>query len=590
MKIKRLFIAALYSLSLFSSGQVHAASSGVVEKLFVQAGVGAKARPISNKLNEWASVTDFGATPNDETDDTVAIQKAIDAHSKVYMPAGKYIVDPVIGITARTGLHLTGAGKNKTLLIAKQGGGTLAQLAAYSRGSVIRRKFNPHTTVTGAAWPVPVYLSTDGGAHQVRIFNQADVDHSGKTATIIGTNAAGAAQSEVLALPKQSSDPATSGQAFSVKKYKTVTSIVPSASIGADTMSAVLENPYLNEVYLSDFAVVLSHPDASVTATGVQIGIDLRNITRSIVERVHVGNVAPIGGPYDKPYSGNYEVQGYGIVVGNITSGSPAYAGGEVNTIRDSSVWGAYKLVVIDDGTLSPLSSAHATTVVTSDLQAGHHLLVQESQYTTGTAWRDNTVQNTKKQPGDASNSFVLRAEGYNQEVSGGYIEAGNGADYLLYLGTASKNNHFRLSYYSATSASLITDAGQKNEVEYFENSGSIAGGVDPFGRTVKLYDGALRSSWAKFHWDGSQIVMDGGQGATVARNGVGDYTITWTRPHSTSNYSMSSMIDTNVSGHAGSVVVGSHSASNVRIYTYAQNAGVTTIIDPRFVWVRAEQ
>lgn len=55
-------------------------------------------------------------------------------------------------------------------------------------------------------------------------------------------------------------------------------------------------------------------------------------------------------------------------------------------------------------------------------------------------------------------------------------------------------------------------------------------------------------------------------------------------------NYALSVVLDTNSSGHGGTVDIGSHSASNVRIYTYAQNAGTSTIIDPRFVWVRAEQ
>lgn len=39
-----------------------------------------------------ANVQDFGATPNDGTDDTAAIQAAIDSGEDVYIPAGRYIL------------------------------------------------------------------------------------------------------------------------------------------------------------------------------------------------------------------------------------------------------------------------------------------------------------------------------------------------------------------------------------------------------------------------------------------------------------------------------------------------------------------
>lgn len=443
--------------------------------------------------SEWAAIMNGTST----YDCTAEIQSAINAHSRVYMPPGVYIADPVVGLVVRTGTNLVGAGKNKTIIVAKAGGGTLTQLVNYNRGSLIRRQFNKSP----------------------------------------GTNA------------------------------------------------------YVNEVYLADFSVVLTHPTGSVTTTEIQIGIDLRNITRSIVKRVHVGNIAPIGGAYSKPKNGAYDVQGYGIVVGNVSSGESSYAGGEVNTIRDCSVWGAYKLIVQDDGTLSPLSSAHATTVQNCDLQAGHHVLVQESQYATGNAWRDNTLQFAIKQPGDASNAFIARCEGYNCEMSGGYIEAGPYADYLLYLGGNSKNNHFRLSYYSATNSAAITDAGSKNEVEYFENAGTVPGGLDPFGAPVRLYDRAFKSAWVKFHWNGSSVVIDGGQGVqSVTRIGIGDYMITWAKVFSSDDYSVSVSLDTNASGHGGTFSIGSHSSSNLRIYTYAQNGGTSSIIDPRNVWVKVAQ
>lgn len=485
-------------LIAFNGGNVHAENlnSATSGQLFLQNGVGAVPRDITKKLKESGSVTDFGADPTGVADSTAAFQKAIAAYSSVFIPAGKYMIDPSQGIVVRTGLNLWGDGKNKTVLFAKPGGCTTAQLASYRGCAIIRRNFS----------------------------------------------------------------------------------------------MAPAKNSYVNDVRLADFAVVMTHPLKSVTSTEIQIGIDMRNITRSIVERVHVGNIAPVGGPYVKSINGNYEIQGYGIVLGNVSSGASSYAGGEVNTIRDCSIWGAYKLVVIDDKILSPQSAAHATTVVNSDLQTGQHILVQESRYTTGISWRDNTLQDVRKQFGNTGPSYVLRADGYGNEFSGGYIEAGSGADYLLYLGNASRSNNFRLSAYTATNAAAITDLGSKNRIRLFENGGSIPGGVDSSGADMVLYNKALKSPWVKFHWDGSSIVIDGGQGATASRTSIGTYTITWTRTMPSDNYSLSVVLDTNASGHGGIVSIGSSTASSIKLYTYALNAGSSTIIDPRHVWVRAEQ
>jgi len=447
-----------------------------------------------------ANVLDYGATGNGTTDDTAAIQAAIDSGKDVYLPTGAYLVNPDTGLVVKNGTTLFGEGKANSIIVAKANtGGTVAELAAYAKGSVIKRAFNPSSA-----------------------------------------------------------------------------------------------NSYVSYVNLHDFAVVLNQPTASVTTTAIQIGIDLRNITRSSVRRVWVGNIAPTDQTvYVKADpTGGYQSQGYGIVCGNVSSGSASYAGGEVNSISECNVVGAYKNIVIDDADLSPLSSVHSTSVERCDIQSGHMLLIQEQRYTAGTYFYGNTVQNIVKQPGNANQSFVLRLDGYNGFSREAYIEAAQNVDYLLYLGTNSKNNRVYMTYYSSkTGNGFITDNGDNNLVEYFASTATPPE-IDSFGSPIYLVDGVYkqpyRTLWIKFHWTGSAIAIDGSSGnVSVVRNNAGDYTITYDKSFPSDDYAIAVTLDTNASGHGGLTSIGTHSASNMRLYTYAQNAGTTTQLDPRFVWVQ---
>jgi hypothetical protein len=59
-------------------------------------------------VSDWVSVRDLGAKGDDKTDDTVAIQKAIDTHRVVYLPAGFYRVSDKLRLRPNTvllGLH-----------------------------------------------------------------------------------------------------------------------------------------------------------------------------------------------------------------------------------------------------------------------------------------------------------------------------------------------------------------------------------------------------------------------------------------------------------------------------------------------------
>lgn len=89
---------------------------------FISSGTGAVSRSVGDKLQDTVSVKDFGAVGDGVTDDTAAIQAAIDYCEAnvdggcIYLPTGKYKVTSTLTVTAsKTGF--AGAGVGTTLII-----------------------------------------------------------------------------------------------------------------------------------------------------------------------------------------------------------------------------------------------------------------------------------------------------------------------------------------------------------------------------------------------------------------------------------------------------------------------------------------
>lgn len=95
---------------------------------FLQDGTGAIARSGQSKFRDTISVKDFGAVGDGVTDDTAAIQAAIDSGApyiinantgiQVLFPAGNYRITGSIILTGRHGVHLVGEGARVTQVTA----------------------------------------------------------------------------------------------------------------------------------------------------------------------------------------------------------------------------------------------------------------------------------------------------------------------------------------------------------------------------------------------------------------------------------------------------------------------------------------
>lgn len=117
------------------------------------------------------------------------------------------------------------------------------------------------SNVTGATFTLTANDSGDSLAHRVSIRNDSATDHSGKTVTLVGTDADGKAQTEVV------TGPGTSATVESTKYFLTLTSATPSATIGADTFDIGWVDEFSSQTIVLDHYQQIP-PTIQVNVTG----------------------------------------------------------------------------------------------------------------------------------------------------------------------------------------------------------------------------------------------------------------------------------------------------------------------------------
>jgi hypothetical protein len=153
----------------------------------------ARVIPALPGVDQWANVLDLGAKGDGVTDDTAALQKAIDGHRVVYLPMGHYLVTDTLHLRADTmliGMHPSatqidlaeetpayqGVGNAKALVESARGGNAIIDGIGLSTGGI-----NPRATAL-------IWKAGEGslvedvrihGGHGTVLPNGQRVDYSG---------------------------------------------------------------------------------------------------------------------------------------------------------------------------------------------------------------------------------------------------------------------------------------------------------------------------------------------------------------------------------------------------------------------------
>lgn len=331
-------------------------------------------------------------------------------------------------------------------------------------------------------------------------------------------------------------------------------------------------NAYVTAVAVRDIAIILRHPATANPSNYYQIAIDYHSITRSFIERVYIGNYQTgASSALTQPASQADARQGYGVVIATTSSGDPAYAGGEVNTLRNVMIAGVRYGITIDDPTFfNPgySSAAYTTLVDRCEVQIAEVGIAQWNQFGAGCTFANNTIQSIDNMRGSSATTYGLYLGGYEHLVYGGYNESPN-VDYELFLTSGSRRNRI-LPWLSDNG--VFQDNGIGNVYE------RIDGTTNKWDLSVNKqnYARAFARAWVTFYWDGSAVVIQDSYNISgVVRIGVGDYRIDFAAGvMPDANYTSALQGSVSASGQRALMNLrtpAAQTATNYRILTYNQ-------------------
>jgi hypothetical protein len=331
-------------------------------------------------------------------------------------------------------------------------------------------------------------------------------------------------------------------------------------------------NAYVDGVVIRNLGIILRHPATANPSNYYQVAIQLRHITRSLVEDIYIGNYASgVSSGLTSPASQDDARQGYGVSIGSTSAGDPAYAGGEVNTCRRVMCSGVRYGFTIDNPTFdTPYggSAAYTTVIDCCEVSCAEVGISQYGQYGAGCTFGNNVIQAIDQMRGSSATAYSVYIDGYEHFMYGGYNESPF-TDYELYLSSSSRRN--RIHTWLSDDKTFF-DGGVGNVIE------RINGTSNKWSLSVNKQNlqNGIAKAWVSFYWDGSAIVINSAYNVvSILRVGAGDYRIDFAADvFSDANYTAALAGRVNVSGHPGSIYnYTNKSTANYRILTYNLSA-----------------
>ena len=153
--------------------------------LYTPAGSAAVATDVQRKLRESVSVKDFGAVGDGVTDDTAAIQAALDVGGRILVNHGcVFVVSSVLSIKSNT--HLYGDGVSSAIKLAAGADAHMMQNQNYAAGS------NENIVIDGVVFDGNVANQTNNGTknkHGIRLKNVTGFELRNSEIKSVGTDA-----------------------------------------------------------------------------------------------------------------------------------------------------------------------------------------------------------------------------------------------------------------------------------------------------------------------------------------------------------------------------------------------------------------
>ncbi|WP_406842365.1 hypothetical protein [Morganella morganii] len=350
-------------------------------------------------------------------------------------------------------------------------------------------------------------------------------------------------------------------QSCLLAKYNTAGSVIRRELIEGQ------KNSYVENVLCDSFSVFLNHIHQESVPDNIQAAFNFRDISRSVISNCYAGNYRTglAESLYPNSTIKQRAMRGNLFVIGNRPSGDIAYCGGEVNKIINCRAWWGKKGIVLDDyETTGGSSAAYATTVHGCDIQTVEKGVSQESRYNTGCSFTDNVIQDLKKSSGSTDPVYAYQVSGYQNNISGGYIETNDsGIDACIFFDTASRNNTADILYSTVSDTKFLIDSGTDNIVSWTGENNvrkNIEGGIS-YGECRDV---------AYVVINGAGDILNGHNVDRVVRNSAGDYNITWkANLVLTDNSHIDVTLQSNASSHPVTGFVRSHGGYTTRISTY---------------------